>query len=76
VGVKAFCGARRSPWGDEAPGQGFILAQSKVILAERAVPLWPVAYRCKIGHTVEKVCCWHQDLSVSTAVRSCSRSSS
>lgn len=26
-------------------------------------------YRCRIGQTVEKVCCWHQDLSVSTFVR-------
>lgn len=43
VGSKAFCGARHSPRADEAPGQGFILAWSKAILAERAVPLWPVA---------------------------------
>ena len=59
VGPKAFCGARRSPRADGAPGQGFILAQSKVILVERAVPVWPVAvaYRCTIGHTLEKVCC-------------------
>ena len=36
----------------------------------------PVAYRCRIGHTVEKVCCWNQDLNVSTVVRLAARSSS
>ena len=43
VGSKAFCGARRSARVDEAPGQGFLLAQSKVMRAERACGGLPLA---------------------------------
>ena len=43
AGSKALCGARHSLRVDEAPGQGFNLAEGKAILPERPYPAWPLA---------------------------------
>jgi hypothetical protein len=76
VGLKALCGARHS-----RGSYGVRLVGCGVTDRVRRTPkdqccFESLVQRLRIGQTVVKVCCWHQDLSESAVVRFRSFSSS